>query len=484
MNCKLSSWLTKYKPEEKKVDESVLAVMASGNDVGDLAMGLFGEFVEVTVLKEDGSPNISEMIERTKEELSKKTNVICEASFDYNGLYCAVDILKKTEDGYAIYEVKSSKKYAKNEYVLDIAYQNYVLTKCGVNVKGTYLVHLNPDYKRGKELQLDELFAIKDMSEKIAQVRVEEDLAEAEKILGGGEPVVELSEACRKPHNCPYWEYCTRNIKKPSVFDLYDMYFTTKLKLFKEGKSTFEDVRDTKYYEHKVRSLQIESAKNKGVEHIDKDGIRKFLQTIYYPLFFLDFETMMPAVPLFENTACYEQIPFQYSLHFIKEEGGEVMHKEFLAESGKDPREELAKRLVEDIPTNACVIAYNSSFERARIRELAGRCDKYSDSLLKIANNIVDLATPFENGCCYNGAMGNSLSIKSVLPALFPSDPTLNYNALEGVHNGSEAMSIYPNIAFMNKEDAKKARAELLAYCKLDTLAMVKIWQKLIELSK
>ena len=145
--CPKALWLKTYKPEEEIVDESTMARFEQGNEVGDLAMGLFGLYVEVTTTREDGSLDLKAMVDKTQEEMAKGTEVICEASFTFDGNYCAVDILRKTEEGWAVYEVKSSsfpeskvEKAKLDKYVPDIAYQKWVLTQCGVNVTGTYLV--------------------------------------------------------------------------------------------------------------------------------------------------------------------------------------------------------------------------------------------------------------------------------------------------------------------------------------------------------
>ncbi|MBO5224257.1 MAG: DUF2779 domain-containing protein [Clostridia bacterium] len=485
MRCAKSAWLSKHKREFYNPGEQALAIMATGNEVGDLAMGLFGEYIEVTVFKENGSVDIPKMLERTREELAKGTEVICEASFDYNGLYCAVDILKKTDKGYAIYEVKSSTRYDKIEYVWDVAYQKSVLTRCGINVDGVYLVYLSASYERGKDLNLQALFNIEEMSYRIRNIHVDADIAIAKQIVENPvEPDIDLSKACGKPHECPYWNYCTRSLPSPSVFDLYRMGFEKKLELYRDGIISIEDVRGMKCVNHRVRKHQVEAYFDSNYTYVDKKGIGEFLCKLSYPMYFLDFETMMCAVPVFEGTHCYQQVPFQYSLHYIEREGGEVLHKEFLAQSGVDPREEIARRLCEDIPTNACVIAYNKQFECARLTELADAFPCFADHLLALSENAVDLLEPFGNGYCYNSAMGSSFSVKSVLPALYPSDPELDYKSLSGVHNGNEAMKIYPQIAFMNEEDAEKTRRELKEYCKLDTFAMVKIWQKLTELAR
>lgn len=149
--CPKLLWLSKYKPECKTEDPSLQARFEEGNIVGDLAMGLFGDYIEVTAFKEDGNLDLNKMMELTCQYMTDGTENICEASFNYNGLYCAVDILHKEKDGYAIYEVKSATK-ASHIYAVDIAYQKYVLEKCGVNVTGTYLVCINSDYVREKNL--------------------------------------------------------------------------------------------------------------------------------------------------------------------------------------------------------------------------------------------------------------------------------------------------------------------------------------------
>ena len=166
--CPKSVWLKKFKPEEYEVDESVKARMDNGNVVGDFAMGLFGDYVEVTATKENGALDLSKMIAKTKECIANGVQNICEASFDFCGLYCAVDILRKDGDGYSIYEVKSATDI-KAVYIYDVSYQKYVLEKCGVNVKHTYLVYINNEYVRGKELDIKQVFKVRNVDELVAK---------------------------------------------------------------------------------------------------------------------------------------------------------------------------------------------------------------------------------------------------------------------------------------------------------------------------
>ena len=130
---------------------------------------------------------------------------------------------------------------------------------------------------------------------------------------------------------------------------------------------------------------------------------------------------------------------------------------------------------------NVCVTAYNKAFECTRLKELAETFPDLAEHLLNIRDNIVDLLVPFQSGYYYNRAMGGSFSIKSVLPAIFPDDPELDYHNLEGVHNGGEAMTIFPKIIDMPPEEQNIAQHNLLKYCELDTYAMVKVWEELVR---
>ena len=482
--CPKALWMKKYKPEELLIDENVKARMAAGNEVGDLAMSLFGDYIDVTEYKDDRI-DLNRMIEKTKEEMKKGTQNICEASFLYNGLYCAVDILRKEEDGYSIYEVKSSTHDDKDVYFADIAYQKYVLEHCGISVINTYLVVINNEYVYDGTLKVDELFKITDVKEGVEDqyLNVEMNLKTAEKILQSDiEPDIDLDLHCNKPYRCGFWKYCSRNLPNPSVFNLYRIKFKDAISFYKEGITSYEQLEADPRIKNLTQLKQIDyELHDKGI-YTDKAVISEFLDKCTYPLYFLDFETEQPVIPKYIGTKPYQQIPFQYSLHYIEKEGGELKHKEFLGISGQDPRRALAEQLCEDIPYDACTMAYNKMFECGRIKELADSFPDLADHLLNIERNIIDLLDPFRQGGYYCKAMGGSFSIKSVLPAMFPNDSELDYHNLEGVHNGGEAMSIYPKIQYMDEDEQRIARHNLLKYCELDTYAMVKVWQQLNKL--
>ena len=484
--CPKALWLKTYRPEEAVVSDALQQRFEAGNAVGDLAMGLFGEFTEVTAYTSEGRLDLVKMAEDTKKCMEAGVEVICEASFFFDGGYCAVDILKKENGGYAIYEVKSSTDADKEVYAQDVAYQKYVLTGCGVKVAGTYLVCIDSDYVLDGELDIHKLFQIQDIGEAVADeyLLVKSQVAAAKKLLAQveEEPSIDLGIYCHKPYDCAFWQYCSQHLPKKSVFNLYRMNFGKKIEHYLQGIITYEQLRAEDLSEK--QRMQVECNLGDTI-YTNKVEIARFLDTLFYPLYFLDFETMQPVIPVYPGTHPYQQIPFQYSLHYIGHVGGELKHTEFLSVSGEDPRRALAEQLCRDIPMNVCVTAYNKAFECTRLRELAETFPDLSEHLLNIRDNIIDLLVPFQSGWFYVPAMGGSFSIKSVLPALFPNDPELDYHNLHGsVHNGGEAMSIFPKIKDMPHEEQQAARQSLLKYCELDTYAMVKVWEKLREAAR
>lgn len=479
--CKKMFWLQKKSPELAVDDPSAATRIETGHQVGDLAKGLFGKYTDVTTYNEDGSLNIAAMIEKTQQAIEAGADVICEAAFSINGNYCAVDILKREGDCYDIYEVKSSTGKDLVQYFPDVAFQWYTVESAGLMIGNVHLVYLNSEYVRGEELDIQELFAIEDVTEDVCGQKndVGRKLDMARETLEGEEaPVVVLNKNCK---GCPFFDHCTNHVfDEPSVFDLYRMHFDKKVAYYNAGKASLDKMVDEDYDEK--QGLQIKCTLD-NCALISPVEIKKFLdENISFPLYFLDFETMQPAIPEILGTKPYQQIPFQYSLHWIEKEGGELKHSEFLGVSGEDPMRAIAEQLCRDIPMDVCTTAYNKSFECTRLRELAVRFPDLADHLCNIADHIVDLIVPFQSFFYYEPAMRGSFSIKKVLPALFPDDPALDYHNLQGdVHNGTEAMNIFPKIKDMPVEDQVKARESLLRYCELDTFAMVKVWQKLKE---
>ena len=478
VQCPKMLWLSKNKPEA--FDSAVMneTVLRSGNEVGDLAMGLFGDYREVPF------GNLGEMIRLTKEWIGEGVPIIAEASFSYDGLFCSVDILKYLgERKVEMYEAKSSTGM-KDIYCHDAAYQAYVLSGLGYEVRKTCLVHINPNYVRRGLLDLRELFTVEDITERVKNMQ--EDVAARIRNLVAymaqteepSEPTI--SPGCFDPYECGFWSYCTRDLPRPNVFDLGTIQKRTKFKLYNSGVVSLQQVEAVPKL-NKDCLMQIKHDLYDLPPVIKPEEIRTFLSSLTYPLYFLDFETFQMAVPPFDESSPYEQIPFQYSLHYLESENDKLIHKEYLADPEGDPRRGVAERLCEDIPENACIVAYNMSFEKGRIHRLAELYPDLAEHLAAINENMVDLMIPFKQRFYYCRQMQGSYSIKYVLPALFPDDPEMDYHNLEGVHNGVEASESFIRMRDMNAEEREICRQNLLKYCGLDTLAMVRVWEKLKE---
>lgn len=297
------------------------------------------------------------------------------------------------------------------------------------------------------------------------------------------EPKIDISSNCFEPYNCDFWNYCTRMLPKPNVFDISGMWQSKKFEKYYEGKISFEDLQyeglNEKYLE------QIDFEINKKEAKIDKEAIREIMNSLKYPLYFLDYETCQMSIPEIKGTHPYQQLPFQYSLHIIPKEGEKIEHKEFLAESDDtDFIRHFAESLIKDIPDDGSVIIYNKSFEPVRNKEIIAMYPEFKEELERINSSMVDFLEPFNKRQYYVKEMKGASTIKLVLPALFPDDPSLDYHKLPVVHNGGEASNAFLSLRDMPKEEQEVIRKGLLKYCELDTFAMVKIWEKFKEVIK
>lgn len=477
IQCKKMLWLDKYKCDVKEdIDNS--AIMDNGNDVHEVARKLFGDDINIKFNK-----NLNVMIEDTKEALKYDKVVITEASFAYKNNFCSVDILVKDGNDYDIYEVKSS-THLKEVFKTDLSYQVYVLTKLGYNVRRSSVVIINSSYEYHDHVELDKLFTKIDLTEEMIdkQKYIEDNIKSINDYVDDcDEKESVISINCFEPYKCPYFKYCTRNIDNPNVFDIRSLSNKKKIELYNSGLKSYKDLLKSNINDK--YKMQIDFELNNKEDYIDKEKIKEFLNTLSYPLYFLDFETFQMSIPKYEGVRPYMQVPFQYSLHYY-DKNGVLKHKEFLGDSNIDPRRSLAERLVKDIKKDTCVLAYNMSFEKNVIKNLASLYPDLKADLDNIYNNIKDLMIPFKNRYYYNKDMQGSYSIKYVLPALFKDDPSLDYHNLDIVHNGSEAMNIFANLSSYSTDEQKKIRKSLLEYCCLDTYAMVKIYDYLNDIVK
>ena len=481
LQCEKSLWLKKKKPEVLQApDDGAQAIFDTGTSVGELACELFsgGERIEYT-------GDFGSQMAKTKKLIEHGARVIYEATFCFDSILVMVDILRIGKDELVINEVKSSTS-VKDVYIDDASIQYYVISSLGYKVSAINIIHIDNSYVRGEKLELDKFFYAEDVTEQVKQKQADipQIISKFDEILSKDvEPDIDIGPHCSDPYNCDAWEYCwrkQRGIPEYSVFDISRLRSDKKFELYKNGVVKFEDIKELDKF-NASQQIQIRSELS-GEQIIDKEAIKEFLDTLSYPLYHLDFETFQQAVPEFIGLSPYEQIPFQFSIH--KDDGrGNLEHFEFLAEVGADPRYELALNLIKFIPQDACVLAYNMSFEKKVIRRLAEIYPQISNELMAIHGNIKDLMVPFAIKSYYHPKMQGSYSIKYVLPALVPEFESA-YKDLNLIHHGGEAMQAYEAMAYMPADEREAYKKALLAYCKLDTLAMVKVLEKLREVAK
>jgi len=477
LQCVKSLWLKKYHSEVlTPPDASAMAIFETGHQVGELACKLFPNGKTIPF----ENTTFEKKIALTKQWINDGIENIYEATFDYDGILVMVDILHiNKDDRVEIYEVKSSTE-VKDIYLHDASIQYYVLNGLGYDVKKISIVHINNEYVRDEELEIDKLFSIVDVSSEALELQsnIPEYLKHFKKYLDNKEtePNIDIGRHCFDPYDCDAMDYCWKHIPDYSIFNISRLKKDKKFEMYQSGIIEFSQITDYSFFSI-AQQIQIESEQS-GRTIINKEAIQDFLDDLTYPIYYLDFETFQQAIPQWKGISPYMQIPFQYSLH-IEHNNKSLEHKEFLAQEGIDPRYELAKRLVEDIPTDVTVLAYNMGFEKGVIRKLAAMFDDFAYHLMAIHDNIQDLMIPFRNKDYYTSAMKGSYSIKYVLPALVP-DMALAYKELDGVQNGGEAMQTYAKLSEMeDKEEVQRLRYALLRYCELDTLAMVKILEVL-----
>tara|TARA_Y100001934_G_scaffold106907_1_gene131395 strand:+ start:259 stop:1773 length:1515 start_codon:yes stop_codon:yes gene_type:complete len=486
LQCHKSLWLLQEgKIKKTPPSKSLQLIFDEGTRVGKEAQKLFpgGKLI-----KYEGS-TFDEKIAKTKEWLASGESTIYEATFEFDDILVMVDILTKGKNGWEFYEVKSAAKVYENNsikikdvYINDLAIQYYVLKGSGLNIASSFLVHINNQYVRQGLLEIEKLFAIVDLTKDVLgkQIEVAGQLKVMRDVLCADEPKINIGAHCDKPYECDFKLHCWPNeiLNGYSVFDISGLAGSKKFKLYESGITKVEDVPETFPLPVNQR-LQVETELS-GKEIIDFEQINNFLKDLYYPLYFLDFETFTQTVPEWDDLRPYQKIPFQYSIHYIDREGECATHLEFLADENSDPRKSIADRLVRHIPKGACVIVYNCSFEKGVLQDLAKQFPDYSDHLMDIHDNIMDLMVPFQKKHYYKKEMKGRYSIKAVLPALTSGSP---YSKIS-INEGMEASNNYKNLTSIKDSLARdEIRENLKAYCKQDTQSMVDVLECLKKVS-
>lgn len=468
LQCRKALYFEKHHPELRdELTSDAKARFTAGNQVGELARDLFPGGLLVPYVKDD----FAIQFKQTSDAVASGKRIIYEASFEHDGITVKVDILRKVAKGWQIYEVKSGTAL-KEVHENDAALQYFVLTGAGIPVTKVFVVHVNSEYVRRGDLDLAQLFTVVDVTKeaKAQQAEIAKEIAAQRKMLSGKKPPkIDIGPHCSAPYECDFSEHCWQHIPEESVFDLRGKG-VDKFELYRSGMVALKDV-PLNLLDGKQRQQAEAAAKKKVI--VDRERLREFLDQLWYPLCFLDFETFQSPIPPYDGLKPYQQVPFQYSLHYQKRGNGKLYHREFLAAPATDPRKEFVERLLAGIPDGACILAYNKAFEIGRLKELAEHFPKHRKKIRAIIGNVVDLIDPFRQRMIYSWKQKGSHSIKQVLPAFVKG---MSYDGM-AIGNGGEAMEAYHEMCALvdRPEELAEQRKALLEYCRQDTLAMVRL---------
>lgn len=472
LQCSKSLYLYKnfYNTRDKLSPEKQ-AIFRRGTNVGITARKLFPGGVDAS----PPSPfKYAESVELTKKLITDGVETIYEAAFVFDQTLVAVDILVKRNNCWHAYEVKSSTR-VNSTYILDASLQYYIITNSGIELADFNIVTINSNYIKQGSLKYEKLFLTTSVKKEAInnQATIKENIQRLLTVADNKVcPDVKIGEHCFSPYACDFMETCWKDVPQNSVLNLGGV---SKEVLFQLHNNNFKTIHDipADFKTNELVNLQVASLKKNEVI-IDKEGIEKFLSSISYPLFFMDFETIMPAVPLFDGTHPFQHIPFQYSIHFKETKSSTLLHFDFLADAGIDPRKQFIEKLIEHTKQPGDILTYYSTFERSVLNKLKKDFPEYTNEIDYILYRIKDLITPFENRLYYHPLMKGSYSIKSVLPALV-SEFGVGYENL-AIGSGSVAMTAFENLQTENDIfKISEKRNDLKAYCAMDTLAMVKI---------
>ncbi|MEK7561831.1 MAG: DUF2779 domain-containing protein [Patescibacteria group bacterium] len=479
--CPNYLWLFKYKREAVPEDEEIAAKhrLRQGNEVEAWARKLFPDGVMIEA-------KFDKARKETEHWVEKGAKTIFQAAvFTKKGLLVKADVFKfdpKTKS-WTLHEVKSSTKIKKERFhIEDVAFQKAAFEDAGYKIGKTYLVFLDKDYARRNGLDPSKLFMQEDVSDKVDKI-LPEIRAMAYDAL---ELLKQSSEpkgcSCRlksRSKHCPTFSYLNPDIPEYSVFDIARMQGKKLGLLIDDEIYNVDEVPDDIKLST-IQRNQVTAAKTKQ-SIVDRKAIAKMLKELVFPLHFLDYEAIGTALPLYGGTKPYQQIPFQYSLHVLRGADAKLEHHQFLDQVGKDlPIERLLKSLAAVAGANGSVIVWHKSFETGRNTEMAKMYPAYGDLLKSLNDRVFDLKDIFAKQHYVHHGFGGSNSIKTVLPVLVPE---FSYKGLDIQGGDVAAIRWYDAITgAVNGAQAEKTFNALLEYCRLDTLAMVKIYQKLKSL--
>jgi hypothetical protein len=407
-----------------------------------------------------------------KEYGTKKEDVLIQPTQKYENYQARTDILmfNPKTNKWDIYEVKSSGT-VKPLHRYDVAFQ-YLVFKEEYDIGDTYILHLNKEYVKDGNIYLPDLFVAENVNEYVQDLKEEvlEKRYEAHLISKKSESTD--IQGCIKPKDCPCISLCHANLPEYSIYDINKISQNEKRVRELESKNIL-DIMDipTDFELTKKQRFQVNVAQSKNVS-MDIGSIKERFNTLQYPLYFLDYETFNSAIPIFDGYKPFFHITFQYSLHVKKESDSELEHYEYLHTEKSDPVPTLLSSLEKIVGKEGSILVWNKGFEATRNKEMGEIYPKFEDFTNNMNERMFDLMRIFQDQLYDNPLFKGSYSIKNVLPVLVDD---LSYKDMS-IGEGATAMVSWYDMVFKNGKDIKK---ELLEYCMLDTLAMVRVWEKM-----
>lgn len=483
LQCSKCLWLKKNNPDlyiRPNISEFDQKLIDEGYEVELAAREMFDSGVLV-----EGSNEQAAL--KTEELIQSKTSPIFQATFiTSSGLLAKTDILIYNEflNAWSIYEVKSSTsiKTGKDEnHIYDITFQKLVLNQSDIPVDETYIIHMRKDFKKTSDLNLFDMFTITDVTELVEAEynKVQSEAVQALEFIA--DTNVDISScSClysSRSNHCSSFKVLNKNVPDYSIHDISRISAKSLRLLIDDLIMNIWDIpEDFKLSTNQM--IQVELEKSQKPE-IKIENIKQTLEELEYPLIFLDYETYVSAIPKVEGFSPHQHIPFQVSVHILQFDR-QLKHYEYLADNIENAPLELIEFLRDTVPSTGNLISWHASFENTRNKQIAEIYPEYSKFLLDLNERTFDLETIFKDDYRHPGFKGRT-SIKKVLPVLCPE---FSYKNLD-IQSGTEAMENWNRTIFDEKlEELERIEIQksLLEYCKLDTLAMVKIFKHLLDI--
>ncbi len=474
LQCPKLLWMSYHaKDQLPPISPETQAIFDEGNRVTAVARTLFSEGIYIQ------SDDYENLLNITRDLLPKRKPLF-EATFRYKNATARADIIIPNEDGsWDLLEVKSATEI-KDYYYEDIAFQKYCYEGAGLQINKVYIFYINNKFVKAGAINPNELLIREDVTEQVNVLvsTVEDRVSKLIAMLSEKEcPDISIGMQCFKPDDCSLQDHCWDHIPDDSVFILNKIRKEKAFGYINSGCLLAADVpvKDLKAISHQV----VHKCHSENKRHINIDSIRDFISSLALPIYFIDFETigMNVAVPIFDGTKPYQQVPFQFSLHIYRGPYQDIEHHAFLAKTKDDPRREFLAQLQSLIGSQGSMVAYNLSFERDRLKECAAAYPEYQDWFNGLTDRFVDLMLPFQKFDFYDPKQLGRYSIKAVYPALVGG----SYAGLV-ISGGGMASLEYSRVTFrdgVSEDDRQRVYDGLLEYCKLDTMAMIEIFKVL-----